>query len=93
MSKYISLEEAIAASEKFPLFGKTGVFVPVEELKALPGAPVLTPDEAENIANLVEMNFYRFAKELYEIDELDNLGWAESILSGWRKLERMAKDE
>lgn len=64
-----------------------------DAIEALPKAPVLTKDEAENIAEMIELNFYRYVKEMYEIDAVDNLGWAESILSGWRKLERMAKDD
>ena len=64
-----------------------------DAIEALPKAPVLTKDEAENIAEMIELNFYRYVKEMYEIDAVDNIGWAESILSGWRKLERMAKDD
>lgn len=64
-----------------------------DAIEALPKAPVLTPDEARNIAEMVEVTFYQYVVDMFQIGEMDNLGWAESILSGWRKLERMAKDD
>lgn len=93
MGDCISREKVLGAiaewCEKYGLDGRRLG----DSINALPGVPVLTPDEAKNIAELVEIKFYQLAKELYEADELDNLAWGESILSGWRKLERMAKDE
>jgi hypothetical protein len=51
--------------------------------------PVLTMDEARNIAEMVEMTFFQYVVDMVQIGEMDNLGWAESILSGWRKLQQI----
>ena len=53
--------------------------------------PVLTMDEARNIAEMVEVTFYQYVVDMYQIGEMDNLGWAESILSGWRKLQQIGE--
>ena len=90
MSDYISREKVL---EALVTWGANHDAENTRELadsiNALPGVPALTPDEAKNIAELVEVKFYQFVKELYEIDELDNLEWAGSILSGWRKLQKI----
>ena len=99
MSDYISRKEVLKALDKLERVDtgdETDAVFRVDALEAVEnmhGIPMLTPAEANNIAEMIEVKFYQFVKELYETDELDNLGWAESVLSGWRKLERMAKDD
>ena len=99
MSDYISRKEVLKALDMLDRVAtgdETDSVFRVDAMEAvenMPGIPMLTPDEANNIAEMIELNFYRYVKEMYEIDAVDNIGWAESILSGWRKLERMAKDD
>lgn len=54
---------------------------------------LFTQNEAENIAEMIELTFYRHIKDMYKIGEMDNLEWAETVLSGWRKLQKIAEQE
>lgn len=51
----------------------------------------LTMDEARNIAEMVGITFYQYVVDMVQIGEMENLGWAESILSGWRKLQQIGE--
>ena len=83
MSKYINLDDAVALSEKFHLFGKTGVVVSVGELKALPAAEVV---EVHTVIDRMNEERKRakgnWHTDPYWLGWVDAMGRAQRIVDG-----------
>lgn len=88
MSKYIKLDDAVALSEKFHLFGKTGVVVSVGELKALPAADVV---EVQAVIDRMNEERKR-AKGNWHTDPYW-LGWVDAMRRAERIVDGTIDDE